>query len=247
MEPTVKPKPAEPPIQRRKLYQEVLDRLMQRVQAGEYAPGDQLPSERELMEVFGVGRVAIREALQELARSGIVEISHGERARVVVPTARLLIDQIAEGARHLLRMEPRTLDHLKDARLFLETGLVREAAARASAADIERLQLRQQAHRDSLADLRQFLHHDMLFHREIAAVSGNPIFPAIVEALFNWASEYYQSIVRAPGAESLTLAEHQKILDAIAAHDPEAAERAMREHLTRANALYRAVQAAAPA
>ena len=52
------------PIQRRKLYQEVLDRLMHRIEAGEFAPGDHLPSERELMEVYGVGRVAVREALQ---------------------------------------------------------------------------------------------------------------------------------------------------------------------------------------
>jgi DNA-binding FadR family transcriptional regulator len=89
------------PIQRRKLYQEVLDRLMQRIERAELKPGDQLPSERELMETYGVGRVAVREALQDLARSGIVEISHGERARVATPTASLLIDQIAEGARHL--------------------------------------------------------------------------------------------------------------------------------------------------
>lgn len=112
----------EPPIQRRKLYQEVLDRLMARIDSGEIAPGDQLPSERDLMAFYGVGRVAVREALQELARSGIVEISHGERARVVVPTADLLIEQIAGGARHLLRMQPETLEHLKDARLFWKSG-----------------------------------------------------------------------------------------------------------------------------
>jgi DNA-binding FadR family transcriptional regulator len=80
---------------------------------------------------------------------------------------------------------------------------------------------------------------DMYFHREIARISGNPIFPAIVEAMFDWASAYYQSIVRAPGAEVLTLAEHQKIIDAIAANDPVAAVKAMHDHLTRASDLYR--------
>ena len=79
----------------------------------------------------------------------------------------------------------------------------------------------------------------MAFHREMACISGNPILPAIVEAVFAWASEYYRSIVRAPGAENLTLAEHERIIDAIAARDPERAERAVREHLTRANELYR--------
>lgn len=224
-------------IQRRKLYQDVVDRLMQRIESGTLAVGDQLPSERELMEVYGVGRVAVREALQEMARSGIVEISHGERARVVVPTAKLLMGQVAEGAKHLLRMQPETLDHLKEARLFLEMGMVRMAAERATAEDVERLQQRLEDHRQS--ELDQFLKRDMLFHREIAAITGNPIFSATVEAMFNWASEYYQSIVRAPGVEDLTLREHQAIVDAIAAHDPDKATHAMRDHLTRANALYR--------
>lgn len=227
-------------IQRRKLYHEVLDRLLQRIRSGEIAAGEHLPSERDLMEAYGVGRPAIREALQSLARSGIVEIAHGERARVVVPTADLLIAQVAGGAKHLLRMQPDTLDHLKEARVFLEAGLARIAAERATLDDIARLRLRLREHRASLVEIDQFLARDMAFHREIAAISRNPIFPAAVEATFNWASEYYRSIVRAPGAEELTLAEHERIIDAIAGHDAAAAEQAMRDHLLRANSLYRA-------
>lgn len=226
------------PIQRRKLYQEVEQRLLDRIRSGEIGPGQQLPSERELMEHFGVGRPAVREALQSLERSGIVEIAHGERARVVLPTADSLIEQIAGGARHLLRMQPGTLDHLKDARLFLETGLARLAAQRATDADITRLRQRLDEHRQALDQLDLFLERDMAFHREIAAISGNPIFPAIVEALFRWAGEYYQVIVRAPGMESVTLAEHQRLLDAITRRDPEAAGQAMHEHLSRASELY---------
>lgn len=226
-------------IQRRKLFQEVLDRLLQRIRSGEWAPGDQLPSERDLMAFYGVGRPAVREALQALASSGIVAIAHGERARVVVPTAQLLIAQVAGGAQHLLRSQPDMLAHLKEARVFLETGLARMAAERATDTDVARLRLRLDEHRAAMVELDQFLPRDRAFHREIALISGNPIFPAIVEALFHWASEYYQTIVRAPGVESLTLAEHQRIVEAIAARDPEAAAQAMHEHLTRANALYR--------
>lgn len=228
-------------IQRRKLFQEVLERLQQRIRSGELAPGDQLPSERDLMAFYGVGRPAIREALQALANSGIVEIAHGERARVVVPTAQLLIAQVAGGAQHLLRSQPDMLAHLKEARVFLETGLARLAAERATDADVARLRLRLDEHRAAMVELDQFLPRDMAFHREIALISGNPIFPAIVEALFNWASEYYRTIVRAPGVESLTLAEHQRIVEAIAARDPDAAAQAMHEHLSRANALYLSV------
>lgn len=235
------------PIQRRKLYQEIFDRLQERIRGGEFGPGDQLPSERDLMEFYGVGRPAVREALQALARAGVVEITHGERARVVVPTAALLVSQMATGAQHLLRMQPDLIDHLKDARLFLECGTVRRAAERATPDDVGRLRQRLSEHRAALDDLSQFLARDKAFHREIAAIAGNPIFATVVDAMFDWASEYYRAFVRAPGAEDLTLAEHERIVEAIAGHDPAGAEQAMREHLTRSNALYQTRVVATPA
>ncbi len=230
-------------IQRRKLYQEVLDRLLERIRSGEIPPGSHLPSERELMEFYGVGRPAVREALQALERSGILEISHGERARVVIPTAERLIEQLAGGARHLLHSQPDMLAHLKDARVFLEVGVTRLAAERATDDDIARLKQRLDEHRASVGRVNEFLQLDMAFHREIARISGNPIYPAILEALFGWAIEYYHPLVRAPGAEAVTLTEHARLFNAIAAHDPDAAELAIREHLTRANALYRQLDA----
>lgn len=225
-------------ITRRKLYQEVLDRLMHRIRSGEIGPGAHLPSERELMEEYGVGRPAVREALQALERSGIVEIAHGERARVVVPTAERLVAQIAGGAMHLLRSQPQSLDHLKSARLFLETGTARMAAEIATEEQVASLRLAVARQRAAVDSVEEFIVRDMAFHRELAAISGNPIFPAIVEAMFLWASEYYRTLVRAPGAEELTLAEHTRIVDAVAARDPQAAADAMHAHLTRANTLY---------
>jgi DNA-binding FadR family transcriptional regulator len=174
-----------------------------------------------------------------LERSGIVEIVHGERARVVVPTADRLIAQIAGGAMHLLRSHPDMLAHLKEARVFLETGTARMAAERATEEDVARLQLSVARHRASMVNLEEFIERDMAFHREIALISGNPIFPSIVESLFRWAGEYYRPLVRAPGAEELTLSEHQRIVDAIARHDGDGAAEAMRAHLNRANELYR--------
>jgi DNA-binding FadR family transcriptional regulator len=225
-------------IQRRKLYQEVLARLMERISSGEIPPNSHLPSERELMEEYGVGRPAVREALQSLERSGIVEIAHGERARVVVPTAAQLLSQFAGGAMHMLRTQPGTLVHLREVRVFLEMGTAGMAAQRATEEEIASLRLSVARHRASVADAERFMELDMAFHREIAAISKNPIFPSIVEALFRWASTYYQTLVRAPGAEALTLVEHERIVDAIAAKDPDAASSAMRDHLVRANELY---------
>src|SRR3546814_17941847 len=101
-------------IPRRKLSHEVLERLVERIRRGEFAPGEQLPSERELMELYGVGRPPIRKALQSLERAGIVVITHGERARIALPTVAALIDQVASGARHLLYLPPHTREHLTE-------------------------------------------------------------------------------------------------------------------------------------
>jgi DNA-binding FadR family transcriptional regulator len=228
-------------IERRKLWHEVYARLAERIRVGEFAPGQALPSERELMLLYGVGRPAVREAMQALAASNIVEIKHGERARVVLPTAQRLVDQLAGGARHLLRNEPGTLGHMKDARLLLEAGLVRIAAERASADDVARLRQRLADQQAALVELDQFVARDRAFHREIAVISANPIFVSLIEAIFDWAAEYYRTSVRAPGAEALTLAEHGQIVDAIAVGDADGAERALRDHLERANELYRRV------
>ena len=230
------------PIQRRKLYQEVVDRLEARISSGTYVPGDKLPSERELMTQFGVGRPAIREAMQSLERMGLISISHGERAIVTAPDARTVIDQVAMTVRHMLISSSQTLEHLKEARLFFEMGMVRIAADTATDEDIARLRDRLDAHHDSLKDLSTFLEMDKLFHREIAAISRNPIYAAVSQAIFEWLEEFHVELVRVKGAENVTLDEHDTIYTAIAARDPEAAAGAMEQHLKRANKVYRQLE-----
>ncbi|MBN9023936.1 MAG: transcriptional regulator NanR, partial [Rhizobiales bacterium] len=230
------------PIARRKLFQEVRDRLLERIRSGEFRAGDQLPSERDLMQAYQVGRPAVREALQALERDGIIQVTHGERARVTLPTAEKIIDQIAGSASHLLHAEPGNLDHLKDARRFLETGLAHRAAAMATPDGVARLRERLSTHERARLKLDEFLPRDMEFHREIAVMTGNPIFPALVEAMFGWLSVYYSQLVRVQGAEDLTIAEHRRIFEAIAAGDPEAAAEAMHHHISRGNALYRKLE-----
>lgn len=231
--------PSFEPIQRRRLYQDVVERVLARIRAGEFRPGDQLPSERDLMQAYGVGRPAVREALQALERDGVVSISHGERARVQAPSAAGLIEQLAGRTQHLLDFEPGNLDHLKDARVFLETGLARRAARLATDNGIVELEHRLRIHEAALNEHEEFLPRDMAFHRAIAEMTGNPIFPALIEAMFDWLKAYYVELVRVPGAENLTIAEHARIVEAIRNRDEDAAALAMHDHLTRANAQYR--------
>lgn len=228
------------PIRRRKLSDAVQEWLLARLRGGDLAPGDILPSERELMARLSVGRPAIREAMQNLQRMGLIEIRHGERARLTSPSIDGMVGQISETMRHLLVHSPATLEHLKEGRVTFETEMARIAAIRRSKEDVTRLQRLIEAQAAVRSTPEKFLELDGHFHREIAAISGNPIFASLNEALFGWLASFHQTLVRKPGLEKLTLAEHERILGAIDEGSPEKAGKAMADHLNRANALYNA-------
>jgi DNA-binding FadR family transcriptional regulator len=224
---------------RQKLSEEVRRGLLDLIKSGAVGMGDPLPSERELMERFGVGRPAIREAMQSLETIGLIEIRHGGRARVSEPSIGRMVDQISETMKHLLANSPASLENLKEARATFEREMARIAARRRSAADVERLTeiiSEQDLASDEPVRFRML---DGFFHSEIARVSGNPIFSALIDALFRWLSDFHVDLVSVPGLEQLTLAEHREILAAITRADAEGAARAMGDHLMRANELYR--------
>ena len=225
-------------IAKRKLSDEVFERLKRMLVEGEKTPGSLMPSERELMARFGVGRPAIREAMQHLESMGLVEINHGERARVLELTPQSLMRQVDQSARIMLSMSADSLEHLKAARIFFERGMAREAAQRATDEDLKVLRATLDEQRRFLGDADQFIAADMRFHTQIAAISRNPIFTAVSEAMLGWLKTYHGEMLIWTGKEKYTLAEHEEIISHLAANDPDAAEAAMVKHLERSRALY---------
>lgn len=226
------------PITRRKLSHEVFDRLLPRLRSGEFAVGALLPSERDLMASLGVGRPAVREALQTLERMGLVAIVHGEGARVLPLSPDKVIGQISEAVMHLLSGSSDLLEHLKEARLQFEVAMIRIAANRATPEQVERLRQVLDEHTATVDDPQRFLATDLAFHRAIAEISGNAIYQAVSHAMLEWLEQFHHDAVRAPGVERTTLDEHVKMFERIAARDPDGAAGAMVTHLTRANRHY---------
>ena len=225
-------------INRRKLSDEVFDRLKTMILEGELVVGDPLPSERALMDRFSVGRPAIREAMQALSGLGLIQISHGERARVRALDLDSLLRQIDLPAQLLLSASPDNLRHLKEARLLLERGTMRAAAIAATRSDVARLRVLIAEQEAALNDLSTFIRRDIAFHVACAEIGGNPILVASSRAMLGWLRQYRVELLHWAGKESVTIEEHNAVADAIAAGDPDTAEVAITRHLERSNALY---------
>jgi DNA-binding FadR family transcriptional regulator len=226
-------------IVRRKISDQVLERLREMIVRGVLSPGDLMPSERDLMERFGVGRPAVREAMQSMHTLGLITISHGERARVSELSADVMFRQMDMVARMLLSASPDNLEHLKEARRLFELGMVRVATLRAQPHDVDELKRLIADQKAVLGDPASFIKADMAFHSKIASLSDNPIFEAISDAMLNWLFNYHTDLLLWSGRESVTLGEHETIVNCIASGDPERAAVAMRSHLDRSNDLYK--------
>lgn len=230
---------------RKKLADQVLDRLLALIERGELPPGSRLPGERALMQRFGVGRPAVREALQTLERMGLIEIQHGERARVIRLDASRVLRRMDASVRHLLTSSPDMREALRQARQEFEQFLVREAARRANEEEIGQLRNALEAQKAARGDAVRFMTADIRFHVTIASLTGNPLYSALSEAMLGWIFGLFPRLLRAPNVEDLTIKEHAAILKAVENHDPEAAARAMKRHLSRAHPRYHGAPAEA--
>lgn len=226
------------PIKKRKLSDEVLERLLMIFESGELKPDDEMPSERELMERFQVGRPAVREALQSLERMGLIMIRHGERAKVLRPTEDGIFDQIDFTARQLLATSDQNVEFLREARQIMEAGIVRLAAVRATPGGIATLKKHLAAMRASKGQRGAFVENDQRFHLALAKMTGNPILNTTMRAMFRWLAHYHTDIFLAPGLEDLTIQEHEALLERIEARDAEGASQQVSDHILRVNDLY---------
>jgi GntR family transcriptional repressor for pyruvate dehydrogenase complex len=218
------------PIPRRRLYEEVERRLEAEITSGRLKSGDVVPSERELMVRFGVGRPAVREALLSLSRKGLLRVVAGERTRVSTPTIDAVVRGVS-GAVSLLLADPQGVRDLQHARRFFECALARDAAQEARAEAIERLRKRLDANSQALSDVGEFERTDVEFHFELALIAGNPIFAALHQATVGWLMQQRTLSLMQRGALKSAYRHHASIYKAIADHDADAAESAMRSHL----------------
>lgn len=225
------------PIRRRKLYEDVALGIERLIKERRYLPGDRLPSEKEIMNEFGVGRLAVREAMLSLQKMGLVRVSSGERAKVTAPTADALVKELS-GAARLLLAQDGGIQQFQEARALFEIGLARLAAQRATREDIDALRKALDVNGRAIANGPEFMRTDVAFHYAIAAISKNPIFTSMYSAVVEWLTEQREISGRAPDAGRAAFAAHARVFEAIADHNPAAAQLAMQEHLDQVVKFY---------
>lgn len=230
------------PLARKKLSEMVEEELEQMIRRREFGEGEQLPSERELMTFFNVGRPSVREALAALKRKGLVQINNGERARVSRPSADTIIGELSGMAKDFLA-HPGGIAHFEQLRLFFESSLVRYAAENATEEQIDLLAKALELNSQSLDDNTLFIRSDVDFHRVLAEIPGNPIFMAIHVALLDWLIAARPTV---PDRElfehnNVSYQQHIAIVDAIRRRDPDEADRALQSHLNSVSATWHAL------
>lgn len=214
----------------------VVGTLIERIQGGRYAPGNRLPSERRLQEELGVGRLALREALNRLNALGIINTSQGKGTFVQKQLQsrtlkNILIPQcaLADSSR---------LKELVEARVMVEGEIAAMAARQRTAQDLHRLEkiLDQPVDLTTPHELIAYL--DLQFHQEMALIIDNHFLVLMHEALLSHIRIFLNAFVKNKANPAEILSAHRPILEAISNRESEDARSLVRLHISHSRKDY---------
>ncbi len=215
------------PHSKQDLRQRVVGHIVELIRTGNLRPGDRLPPERELVEIFSISRPSLREAMRALSTLGIVESRHGGGTFVTALDARTLLAPLDI----FLQLSQVNIEDTFESRRIIEIEIVRKAAAQAKRADIADLKEMIAAHVKIQKDPVGFRILDSRFHEKISAIAGNAVLQRVAYGLYNMDLHIRRRATAEPGLIAQSTEDHARIAAAIAAHDPDQAAAAMAQHL----------------
>ncbi|GAB4575382.1 MAG: FCD domain-containing protein [Anaerolineae bacterium] len=189
--------------------------------------GERLPAERDLALQLGVSRNALREAVKVLEERGLLEVRTGSGIYVTEIDATPLTRSVTL----YVKSQQVSIHHVYQTRWILETQNARLAALHATEDDLAALRAciaRSEAH---VHEPSLFTPLDVEYHMQLARASHNPVLPLLLETITDALRDQCRLTEQLPGAQENALSYHRRILQAIEAHDDEAAYRAMDDHI----------------
>jgi GntR family transcriptional repressor for pyruvate dehydrogenase complex len=222
------------PIQRTTAAQAVAKQILGEIRRGLLRPGQQLPTERDLMQQLNVGRTSVREALQILATLNLIESRPGSGTFIRQPQAAEVFRPELFG---LLIANSAALA-LMEARLMVEPAAVRLACVRATSDDLNEIEVLLAAHERALQTDEPVNAMSAEFHVLLAKASRNEIVAGFVGSIIGLLMARGRKVERVAGYARTEVDEHLAILRLVREQDGEAAAAAMRAHIIDAAQTY---------
>jgi GntR family transcriptional repressor for pyruvate dehydrogenase complex len=210
---------------------EILGLLRQK----ELKPGDKLPPERELAEMFGVSRPSLREALRALSIMNVIEVRQGDGTYV----SALKPEELVEHLEFVFMLDDSTMLQLFEARKIVEVGNVTLAAERITDEELAALHDCLEESERSAADPEAFLLADVRLHEIITGAARNPLLERFMASISALGRASRQRTVHMSGMTATAVEHHKQIVAALEARDSQAAGAAMLCHLEYVEKMYR--------
>jgi GntR family transcriptional regulator, transcriptional repressor for pyruvate dehydrogenase complex len=219
--------PAFGTVTREAVPQQIVSRLLDLIQQRHLGPGDRLPAERELAASMGVSRSSLREALQALTVLGVTDMRHGTGTYVSSLEPDLLVRHLS----FVLSLSEQASDQLFEARKVVEPAMAALAARRIDDGTVDLLDACVARARAAIGDAEAFMQADLELHDAIRVASENAVLGRFMESIraLGLASRRRTGARRAVMEQSIK--DHEAIVAALRARDPEAASAAMHRHI----------------
>lgn len=215
------------PIKQTRVSEEVAEQLKQSILSGDFKSGDKLPSERELMEEFQVSRVAIREALRLLEKTGFIETRQGATGGAYI--IELSFENLANAFLDLFLADKISIPELCNVRTLIEPEVARLAAINIT--EDYKVKLRNIMELEELPVKSQAddIEVKTMAHAVLAEICGNRFLEALVKSLMRVTRKVVEEV--SPNETSLHPAGmHRPVVEAVINRDPERAAQAMSIH-----------------
>ncbi|TYB67201.1 FadR family transcriptional regulator [Nonomuraea sp. PA05] len=226
------------PVRAGNAFEETVERLLQAIKLGVVPPGHKLPPERELAVQLGISRVTLREAIRALSDAGYLDVRRGRYGGAFVTYVPPAPDA-GDLRQAVNKMGMAELSDALTFRLAVECGAAQVLAA-AELADDKRATLTRRLAELNEAGLKDYRRLDTAFHLSIAELTGSTLLATTCADARSRVSDLLNAIPMLQVNLDHAAVQHQAIVDAILAGNPDAARQAVVEHLEGTAALLRA-------
>ncbi len=221
------PSPSFRTVSKSAVAEGIVDQLLSMIREKKLHPGDKLPPERDLALMMNVSRPSLREALRALSVMGIIELRHGSGIYVTALEPARLIEHLD----FVFSLDDSTYLQLFETRKALEPSICALAAQRITADEMAQLEVCLSRSKMGLTDYEDYLQADIDLHEIIAKAANNPLLQRFMSSLRSLGKASRRRTGALPGVVEQTIQDHQNIIHALGARQPEAAYQAMLIHL----------------